>query len=83
MNLDEISPVEEQEVKVSENNVEDRDVKVVLLKPLLLNNLRKRSLDKKIQMKEFEYKTSVRIVIIYTFAFCGLAITTFFIIYLL
>ncbi|KAF5274002.1 hypothetical protein FQA39_LY01117 [Lamprigera yunnana] len=83
----EISPVEEQDVSVSENynsnNTEQHDSDVVVLKPLLLNNLRRTSLEKKMQLKEFEYKKSVRIVIIYTFAFCGLAITTFFIIYLL
>lgn len=79
--------MEEQDVSISENfecnNTEIHEPKVILLEPLLLNNIRKYSLDKKIYMEEKQYKKSVRIVIIYTFAFCGLAITTFFVIYLL
>lgn len=74
-------------MSVTENfesgNADVHEAKVILLEPLLLNNLRKYSIDKKIYLEGVQYKKSVRIVIVYTFAFCGLAITTFFVIYLL
>jgi len=87
IDLDEISPVEEQDVTIStedaeQNLVDQNETKVILLEPLLLETLRKESWEKKLRIEESEYKKSVRIVIMYTFAFCGLAITTFFVIYL-
>lgn len=85
LNLDEISPVEEQDMTVSLEEAQEKsssETRVILLEPLLLESLRKDSLEKKLRLEESEYKKSVRIIIMYTFAFCGLAITTFFVIYL-
>ncbi|EFA10130.2 hypothetical protein TcasGA2_TC012310 [Tribolium castaneum] len=89
VDLDEISPVEDDNPRITDEFVENQTDKPLLdkprfnpiiLEPLSLEGLQKKRVINRIY--ETEEKKLIRITIMYTLAFFALAITTFFIIYL-